>query len=230
MPACLSAAEDGAAKIGLIGDSTVCDYLSPPLFPTMKGWGQMLPEFLKDDVIVLNEAKSGASTKSFPKENWDRILAARPAFVFIQFGHNDQKQGSPDLFADAATDYRDNLKRYIGEALAVGITPILVTPVCRRTFLNGKLSDALATYAEAVRAVGAERNVPVIDLHASSAELFESLGDEGSEGYTVNKRINPDAPSPDLTHFTEAGAREMARLVVEGFPEDKAALKALRRF
>lgn len=191
----------------------MCSYSGSTL---IRGWGQMLPQFLKPGIQILNEARAGMSTLSFPSENWERILKARPAFLFIQFGHNDQKQEDPKRYASPEGGYRDHLRRYIQEAGSQGIRSILVTPVRRRTFTDDgcKLLDSLAPYADATKAVAAEMDVAVIDLHQSSMELFERLGKDGSDGFTVNRLEKPDEPNPDLTHFTEFGATEIARLVV----------------
>ncbi len=202
--------------IGLIGDSTVCDY---PATSPKRGWGQMLKEFLRDDTVIVNEARGGASTLSFPPENWKRVREARPDFIFIQFGHNDMKKEDPKRYADPATGYRENLRRFIKESREIGAVPVLVTPVSRRKFRNGRVTTELAPYADAVKAVGSETGVAVIDLNTASRDLFQQLGEDGSDAYTANKIQNPDAVRPDRTHFTETGAREIARLVVDEFPK-----------
>lgn len=204
----------GALAIGLVGDSTVCDYASHSL---MRGWGQMLPEYLPAGTRVINQAKGGASTKTFPVERWDKVLAAKPDLVLIQFGHNDSHAKDKPESTDAATDYRDNLRRYVTEAREAGVEPVLVTPVRRRLFrADGTLTSELAAYADAMKAVATEMKVRVIDLHATSGELYTRLGEEGSTHFTINKTDNADRPGKgDRTHFTPAGAREMARLVAE---------------
>lgn len=211
--ATLSVTHAGTVLIGIVGDSTVCNY---PKDPVRRGWGQMLPEFLAPDVIVQNEAISGMSTKTFPPEAWQRILSAKPAYVLIQFGHNDSHgEGKPES-TDAKTDFRENLRRYVDEARQAGIKPVFVTPPHRRTFKDGKLSDHLAPYASAMQEVAREMDVPVIDLHASSGALLEKLGENDSTPFTLNEYGRKGKPGLDLTHFTEMGAREMARLVAEG--------------
>lgn len=201
-------------KIALIGDSTVCSY---PEKGRLRGWGQLLPEFLAPGVKVLNEALSGASTKTFPSERWAKVCAAKPDYILIQFGHNDSHaKGKPES-TDAATDYRDNLRRYVREAREAGAEPVLVTPVRRRTFRDdGKLTNELAPYSDAMKAVAQELKVKVVDLHETSGELYNRLGEAGSTGFTLNFRDNADRPgAPDRTHFVEEGARAMARLVAD---------------
>ncbi|MFA6286676.1 MAG: rhamnogalacturonan acetylesterase [Opitutaceae bacterium] len=211
--AILPASADGL-KIALIGDSTVCKY---PKVSRQHGWGELLPEFIAKDTLVINEAKGGASTKTFPVDRWDRARAAKPDFILIQFGHNDSHAKDKPESTDAATDYRENLRRYIAEARAIGAQPILVTPVRRRLFqANGTPTTELHAYAEVMKAVGAELSVPVIDLYTLSGNLYQKLGEEGSTAFTMNQPDNADHPGKgDRTHFTEHGAREMAKLVAE---------------
>lgn len=205
----------------IIGDSTVCDY---PSNNPCRGWGHFIQGYLNDTVQVINLAKSGRSTKTFIKEGlWDRALKEKPDIILIQFGHNDSHGPGRPESTDAATDYRDYLRRYISEARAAGATPILITPMHRRTFDDaGKLTDILHPYADAMKAVAAELKVPVIDLHRASGQLFERLGPTGS-AELANK-------PGDHTHFNEKGARAMAELVMKELsqldPRVKSALVA----
>lgn len=201
-------------KVGLIGDSTMCDY---PATSHKRGWGQLLPEWLAPGTVVINEARGGKSTKTFPADRWQRVLAAKPDFILIQFGHNDSHAKDKPEATDAATDYRENLRRYVAEARAAGAEPILVTPVRRRVFRKGALTNELTRYADAMKAVAAESGVKVIDLHATSGELYTRLGEKGSEGFTANVTDDADRPGrDDRTHFTPEGAKAMARLVADG--------------
>jgi lysophospholipase L1-like esterase len=211
-------------KIALIGDSTVCNYKESE---SRRGWGQMLTEYLADDVGVLNFARSGASTKTFPDDRWQQVLQATPDFVLIQFGHNDSHDPSNPESTDAATDYRDNLRRYIREAWEAGIKPVLVTPVRRRLFhKNGEPTSELAPYADAMKVVAAEMDVSLIDLHADSGALFSQLGERGSDDFTINKLDTDDRPGQgDRTHFTETGAKAMAQLVAHELQQLVPALR-----
>lgn len=208
-----------AVRIVLVGDSTMCDYASDR---PDRGWGQFVAErFRPGSVEVFNHAKPGRSTKTFIKEGrWTRALADRPDFVFVQFGHNDSHAPEKPESTDAATDYRDYLRRYVDESRAAGATPILVTPMVRRTFRpDGTLEDILAPYADAMKAVASERKVTLIDLHASSRALVEPMGPDAAQIF-ANKKS-------DLTHFNEKGARAMAALVFKALPAAEPRLAAL---
>ena len=218
--------EAGKFQIALIGDSTVCNY---PDDSPLRGWGQLLPEFLIPEAKVLNEARGGMSTKSFPPAQWQRVLRAKPRFVFIQFGHNDSHDPGRPESTNAATDYQTNLKRFIAEARQAGITPILVTPPHRRQFSNGKVSHDLDAYVSAMKSVGEATHTPVVDLYGKSGALLESLGENGSAGITVNRLANPESLQEDRTHFTQEGARQLAKIVVSDFPAADPGLTKLLR-
>ena len=202
-------------RLVVVGDSTVCDY---PADSPCRGWGQYLQENFKGSVKVINFARSGRSTKTFIKEGlWTKALGEKPNFVLIQFGHNDSHGRDRPEATDAATTYKDYLRQYIGDCRASGATPILVTPMHRRTFgRDGKLHDILRPYATAMKEVAAEKKVAVIDLHAMSGELFQKLGEAGS-AEMANK-------VGDQTHFNEKGARAMAALVMQELPEAEPRL------
>lgn len=216
-----SAEEPAAITIALIGDSTVATYDPRPADkPELTGWGQVLGERFTERVTVKNFAASGRSLKSFRAEKrWEPVLALKPQYVLIQFGHNDQKEGP--RYADPATTYRDELRQYIREARAVGATPILVTPVARRTFAEGQPTSTLGPYAEAMQIVGREERVAVLDLHKVSGELYAKLGDEGSADLTMGPK--------DRTHFSKKGAAVMAGLVTELLRKEVPALRPYLR-
>ncbi len=201
----------------IVGDSTVCDY---PADVPERGWGQFIQGYFTDTLRVINLAKSGRSAKTFIKEGlWDKALKLKPDFVLIQFGHNDSHGPGKGESTDAATDFRDYLRRYINASRAAGATPILVTPMHRRTFgAGGKLKDILQPYANAMKAVALEKKVSIIDLHTASGELFQRLGDAGS-AELANK-------PGDRTHFGEKGAKAMAELVMKELPKADSRLKS----
>ena len=200
---------DLSASVGVtvvtVGDSTVSSYGEDNI---RRGWGQVLGDYLPPAVEVINLASSGASTKTFVElGRWSKALAVKPEFILIQFGHNDaHAKGNPKA-TDANTDYMDNLRRFVREARAIGATPILVTPMHRLLFnaKTGKLTGELQPYATAMGRVAAETGTPLIDLYTLSEETFEPLGNDGVAGLTISDE--------DRTHFTDKGARMLARLV-----------------
>jgi lysophospholipase L1-like esterase len=189
----------------LAGDSTVTDQANEPY----NSWGQMLPRFFKSTVAVANHAESGESFKSFDgARRIDKILSTiRPGdYLFVQFGHNDQKDKAPG--AGAFTTYAEALRRYVALARERKAIPVLITPVSRRSFgPEGKIVNNLGDFPDSVRRVSREENVALIDLNAMSHPFYEAMGPDKS-------RL-AFAPG-DNTHHNNYGSYELARCVVEG--------------
>jgi len=173
----------------------------------------MLPRFFGPGIAIANHAESGETLRSFASEGrlakLDSLM--RPGdFLLIQFGHNDQKEKGPGV--GAFTTYKADLERLVADARAHGTTPVVITPVSRRTFgTDGKIENSLGDYPEAVRRVAREEGVACIDLNAMSAALYEALGPEAAKALfpTVNGAI-------EGTHHDDFGSYEMAKCVVEG--------------
>jgi DNA sulfur modification protein DndE len=210
----------------MIGDSTMAD--KPLADNPERGWGQLFPRYLSG-ITVKNYAVNGRSTKSFIKEGrWDSVMKylRKDDYVFIQFGHNDEKIEDSNRYAAPNGLYRENLARFVKEARAKGANPVLITPVMRRKFdANGKFVDQHGEYPDAVRNLAKEMNVPLIDLHKSSQALIEQEGVEGSKKLFL--WIDPkhfkaawDGRKDD-THFSEYGASSMAALVCNEIREKK---------
>jgi lysophospholipase L1-like esterase len=161
-------------KFVLVGDSTTAAH---------GGWGPAFcGERLAGATACINLARAGRSSSSYRAEgSWTLALDEMRAqgfaatYVLIQFGHNDQP-GKPGRSTDLATEFPANLKRYVEEARAAGAKPVLVTPLTRRGFRDGKLADTLGPWAQAVREVAAATQTPVVDLHAMSMEAVQALG------------------------------------------------------
>ena len=125
--------EPGRISVFLAGDSTMADKKEKDYPET--GWGQILPEFFNDYVTVYNYARNGRSSKSFIDEGlWDTILNhLQPGdYVFIQFGHNDQKFQDPRRYTNPFTAYRQNLVRFILDSKKKEAHPVLLTSIVRR--------------------------------------------------------------------------------------------------
>lgn len=207
-------------RIFWIGDSTV-HFNHVDTWP-QRGIGQELEAYLRPGVAVYDYAENGRSTKSF----WDQGLfepvqaALKPGdFLFIQFGHNDEKSEDPARYA-APEDYKANLLRYANIARSAGAQPVLITPLTRRRFEGGILTESHGAYPDAMRALAREENIPLIDLTAASRKLVEELGDEKSKELYMNfpAGLYPGYPegSDDNTHLRQLGAFRFAGLVAGG--------------
>ena len=180
LPAITDAAQRAAIKpikpkkIILVGDSTT---------QVGSGWGgSFCANHVTSFIACVDLARGGRGTFDYRAEgSWDlalgeaRVPGYSQVYILIQFGHNDQP-GKPGRSTDLYTEYPANLKRYVTEARAAGAIPVLVTPLARRSFRNGSLQDDLQPWAEAVRTVAKEMNVPLVDLHATSVAALRAMG------------------------------------------------------
>jgi lysophospholipase L1-like esterase len=222
-------ATEAARLVYLVGDSTMA---TKPLDLPERGWGMALNGLMKDPAMIQNHAVNGRSTKSFINEGrWARIVAAlQPGdFVVIQFGHNDEKIDKPGVGTDAATTFRDNLRRFIRETRAKHATPLLATPVARRKFdPAGKLQPTHGAYPDAIRAVAAEEKVGLLDLEAATSKWLQEVGDEPSRKFFMWIEPGKFAQIPDGrkddTHFVGAGAVHVAELAIAQIKEQKLPL------
>jgi lysophospholipase L1-like esterase len=198
----------GTPTVYLAGDSTVSTY-PPGTAGDQQGWGQRLQEFFDpNDVIVVNKAIGGESSRSYvDKKHLDEILAViKPGdYLFAQWGINDRYTGDP-RYTDPATTFRTYLKQYIDGARGKNAIPVLVTPTPRHQLSNGLPTNGFAAYCTAIIAVGAETNTPVIDLQSMALAYYTKVGD----AYVTSTLIK------DALHFVSAGAYQMARMVALG--------------
>lgn len=204
---------DNLPTVYLLGDSTVCDQPSEPY----NSWGQMLTRFFKPNVVIANNAESGESLRSsLGARRLDKVLSTmkRGDYLIIQYGHNDEKEKGEGI--GAFTTYKADLKKFVEGAREHGGSPIVVTPVQRRTFDQaGKIINSHGDYPEAVRQVAREENVPLIDLNAMSKVFYETLGPEKS--LLAFK-------SGDGTHHNNYGSYELAKCIVEGIKATRLGL------
>ncbi|MBR1797970.1 MAG: rhamnogalacturonan acetylesterase [Clostridiales bacterium] len=198
-------------RIVWAGDSTVA-FNRADTYP-QAGLSQGLPLFLKDDVFVRSFAVNGRSTKSFIDEGRLAIIDSylnEGDFLFIEFGHNDEKIEDPSRYTDPFTSYKDNLREFIKVARKYGAYPLLITSVARRRFDESGvfMSGSHGEYPKAMKEVASEENVPVVDLTSLTESYIEGLGDIGSRDMFVYPKDN--------THLTTYGAMMIAKLLAEG--------------
>lgn len=214
----------GPLRVFLIGDSTCATKDLSKQNPE-RGWGQMFQPLFDETVTVENHALNGRSTKSFRDEgHWDRVFGALQAgdYLFIQFGHNDQKQTDSTRYSSPG-QYAENLRRYVREARSKGAVPVLLTSVVRRRFADGQLVDTHGAYLEAVRRVAAEERVLLIDAERLTREWVSALGEEASKScyMWVAEGLCPLYPDgrQDNTHLNVRGARAVARMIAAELPQ-----------
>ncbi len=229
----------------MIGDSTMANKPLGGDNPE-RGWGQMLPGFFTEHIRVDNHAQNGRSSKSFINEKrWDAVLSKirKGDYVFIQFGHNDEKEGEK-RHTDPGTTFDENLRKFVNETRSKGGIPVLFNSIVRRNFgenknavaeddLHGKgtaeikegdkLVDTHGAYLDSPRNVAKELDVPFIDMNKITHDLVEGLGPEKSKDiylWIVPKTLAacPDGRK-DNTHLSVYGGRTITKLTVEAISE-----------
>lgn len=204
-----------------IGDSTMANKKDPEKNPE-HGWAQVLQPFFTSNVMVVNKAQNGRSTRSFINEKrWDSIYnkLKKGDYVFIEFGHNDQKIEDPSRYTNPHTAYRYNLIRFVKESRAKGAIPILLTSISRRNFNEkGVLVPTHGDYPLETRLVAQEYNVPFIDLEYYTELLEQSYGPEASKQlhlhFKAGENAYYDKEKSDDTHLSLKGATEIAQIVI----------------
>jgi pectinesterase len=200
----LAFSAEAKMKFVLVGDSTVTDDA---------GWGRGFSQWLSGGGEVINLARGGRSSGSFIAESrWAQALSLKPDYVLVQFGHNDEPGHGPERETDPATTFRANIARYVDDAIAAGVKPVLVTPLARRQWNErGRIDSSLQPYADAVKAVAGEKNVPVIDLHERSLDWYYSLG---REAMVLIAPVKANG-NLDGTHLNEVGGERIGAIVAD---------------
>ncbi|MBC5842088.1 rhamnogalacturonan acetylesterase [Flavobacterium sp. F-380] len=215
-----------------IGDSTMASKVNPAENPE-HGWIQVLAPFFNSSIIIDNRAVNGRSTRSFLNENrWDSVckILKKGDYVFIQFGHNDQKVEDPKRYTNPHTAYRYNLIKFVMDSRAKGATPILFSSIVRRNFNeNGVLVDTHGDYPMETRLVAQQYNVPFIDLNYLTEKLEESYGMEESKKLHLHFKAGENSyykqEKNDDTHLSNLGATEVAKLVIAALKMSDLDLK-----
>ncbi len=213
------------ATIYWAGDSTV-QYNGIMTYP-QTGIGQVFHLFLKPDVKIENHAKNGRSTKSFIDESrlvpiYDRITEGD--FLFIQFGHNDEKKEDPARYTEPFSEYMVNLGKFVNVARNKKAFPVFITPLERRCFVNGTLGEGThGDYVEAMKLTAKNLDVPLIDLYRMSREELSRVGAEASKDWYMHL---PEGKYPyhmeglaDDTHLKYAGAVVYGGCIARGLKE-----------
>lgn len=258
---CLSAfrAERPVVTVFMIGDSTMANKKLEGGNPE-RGWGMMLPGFFSEDICIDNHAVNGRSSKSFIDEGrWNVVVSKikKGDYVFIQFGHNDEKSDSI-RHTKPGTTFDENLRRFVNETRAKGGIPVLFNSIVRRNFVQpldasiskdtrtepGKeelpaegetLYDTHGDYLNSPRNVAKELGVAFIDMNKLTHKLVEELGP--IESKKLFMWVEPDkVPAlpkgrEDNTHLNVYGARVVAGLAVDAIGAAVPELaKYIRRY
>lgn len=207
--------KQGKIRILMIGDSTMANKSTRNGNPE-RGWGMVLQHFFTDAVEVDNHAQNGRSTKSFINEGrWDKVLARiRPGdYVFIQFGHNDEKYNKEAVYTVPGGTFDANLRRFVMEARQRGGIPVLFNAIVRRKFDGQRLTCTHGDYLLPPRRVAEETAAYFVDANAITHGIVEAMGPEDSKRlYMWLPKGSPSHPKglQDDTHLNVYGAHRVA--------------------
>lgn len=249
----LTSARKATTTIFIIGDSTAANKdISGE--KQERGWGMVLQGFFSEDIRIDNHAVNGRSSKSFIAEGrWKKVLERiKPGdYVFIQFGHNDEKP-QPERHTDPGSTYDANLKLFINQTIEKRGIPVLFTPVVRRnfylvpdkqdddellrntTYLGEKVNsdtlvDTHGAYLQSVKNVANETGCLFIDANKITYEIEQGLGVEGSRRLHMWFRPGEHHSLPkgrqDNTHYNVYGAHVVASAIADAVSETIPALK-----
>ena len=240
-----------------IGDSTMANK-DTTNGKKERGWGMVLQEYFKDGVVVDNHAVNGRSSKSFIDEGrWQKVLdKIKPGdYVFIQFGHNDEKPQA-DRHTDPGTTFDANLRKFVLETREKGGIPVLFNSVVRRIFAQSStavtdddlrtnssaglqegdtLVDTHGAYLLSPRNVANQLNVPFVDANKITHDLEQGLGPVKSRKLHMWFLPGEEPSLPkgrqDNTHYNVYGARMVAGLLANEVAKQVPALKKyIRRY
>ncbi|SDA28104.1 Lysophospholipase L1 [Ruminococcus sp. YE71] len=236
-----------SGNVYVIGDSSICtyDYSKEHIRKRgVFGWGMMLAnEF--NGVKIINLGRGGASARNYVKMYSYRVLRqsiGKGDYLFIQFGHNDEKVDEtrypgygtyPGLDFSTLDDEGKNadgqysfewllLNLYIRGAKARGATVVLVTPITRR--YGDDFPDKVGMpryeehekYAAAIIALGKQYNIPVIDLTAKTVAYYNELYNEGGAAATASLHCkNLNLNGIDNSHLNAKGATIIADMAAK---------------
>lgn len=205
------------------GDSTVaCNKFNT--FP-QTGIGQAFDRYTKEDVVIVNHAVNGRSTKSFIDES--RLAAiyndiTEGDYLFIQFGHNDEKIKDPARYTDPHGEFVENLGKFVNVARNKKAYPVFITSVERRLFDDkGALKPSEHTeYVKGMKEAAEKFDVPVIDLFTLSRNYLEKCGDDASRKYYMNLEkgevLWAEEGLVDNSHLKYEGAMLYAGMIAKG--------------
>lgn len=199
-------ADKAIPTIYMIGDSTMANKVLDGGNPE-RGWGQMLPGFLTEEIRVENHAVNGRSTRSFIDEGrWDTVLARlkKGDYVFIQFGHNDEK-ADPKRHTDAGGgSFDENLKRFVNESRERGAIPVLFNSIVRRNFgtAGGDAVSRAISQDDIRRGVNpdAKREASTEPLPKEDDKLIDTHGAYLDSPRNVARELN--VPFVDMNRLT----------------------------
>jgi lysophospholipase L1-like esterase len=159
--------------------------------PDQERYAQVLERLLRkrlgyDGVTVESRAVGGAQGNDLRLWVQRDFEGPAPDLVTVMCGYNDKTWGYPSsYYAYVLGDYVDRIAWQTGGSSAV----LLMTPIPGR----GPRFVMMDDYAEAARALAAQRGLPLCDVH----KVFKALGRDGLDAYFADQ-AHPNARGHEL--------------------------------
>ena len=190
-------------KLFLLGDST-CAVKEDSARPET-GWGEMFYPYLKDRWTLVNHAKNGRSTEMILLEGIFYDCLNKP---------EEYRRTDPD------GKFVFNLRYMINNFRSRGVTVILISPISRRCFVNGKPQNTHFGYPEAMNRVADEEGLIFIEMTQRTLRALDEMGEEESKKMFMNFPAgmyeNYPEGKQDNTHLRPEGAAWIASLIADG--------------
>ncbi len=230
------------STVYMIGDSTVKNGLGDGA-GGLWGWGDYLNQFIDTTKVnVKNHALGGTSSRTFQDKGlWAPVRDSlkKGDYVLVQFGHNDAGPLNDDYRArgtiegtgeeseeidniltgkhETVHSYGWYIRKVIKETKEKGAIPIIMSPIPRNDWENGKVPRNADSYGGWARKVAEEEDAYFIDLNEKMASLMEEKGEQNITGTYFYDR--------DHTHTSAKGAAMAASLVRDGLKETDVLIK-----
>lgn len=197
------------------------------------GWGDFIGQFLDTtQITVQNKALGGTSSRTYIQKGlWNEVYQKieKGDYVLIQFGHNDSGPINDDFRArgtikgvgeekeeihnmltkedEVVHTYGWYIQKIIQETKEKGGIPIVMSPIPRNKWLDGKVGRNNTSYGLWSKQVAESENVTFVDLNQLMALQMEKVGQEHIFDNLFYER--------DHTHTTAKGAVLAASIIVE---------------
>ena len=207
--------------IYLAGDSTCSAYYpleikEPDDGRYQTGWGQVLCQYITDDVAITNLGSGGTCAKTWHDIAFNGVLQhGCPGDIFIiMHGINDQSYSSVE-------EMKTCLSQMVDECRKKGLIPVLCTPMQTAKFWKSSTGKDLSNFEEprgggkaafmqGIRDVAASEGTFLIDVAEITSKEYGILG---KDYVTKTFHLYKGNKEEDTLHLSYAGAKNVASII-----------------
>ena len=212
----------------IIGDSTVKNGKGDGA-GGLWGWGDLIFQYFDTTRIrIENHALGGTSSRTFQTKGlWEKVRQKlhKGDWVLMQFGHNDNGPVNDTLRArgtikgigedsvaidnlitkqhEVVHSYGWYMRKMIRETKEKGAIPIIIAPVPRDNWENGKIKRTEGSYRQWVTEIAAQEKIGLVDLNELVSKRYEEMGMD---------QVKTFFPA-DHTHTSREGAELNAKIL-----------------